>query len=220
MNVGVRLVVTLALFLTVSQFFSPLAAATNSGGWTEVAMDRKALDLMLAEINESGPFTVELESTPYRSEGRLNGCGLSFSILLRDWAYRSNRPTIARGSVVYFVPVDRAPHLSMRIFLVDLERRANSVWKRVSSVHYAYLRRGQESTAQQEDANFEGEHAVRVFVYGDPEVQKLEWLLGDPPLTVNFNRQPGGTDLEFTLPIVLSDSFPDLLACLSEMVGF
>jgi hypothetical protein len=175
---------------------------------------------MLGVVNVSGPQVFSLEFTPYRSQGILEGCGYAYEVILRDWAYRSNKPTIAYGSVVAFLYQGKPAALSHRIGLTDIEQRDNALWQRNSSVHYAYLSRGTRSTAGMEHKAFDGEDGVRVFTYVDPQLEMIYWLLLDPdPFTIAFNRTPNATDLEFKIPTRLHlDVWKAFAECLVELV--
>jgi hypothetical protein len=187
--------------------------------WQSLAIDPMALEFMLQEVTVNGPQLFDLSVTPYRSEGEIEGCGYSFQVLLRDWAYRSNEPTIAYGSIVYWGYPDRQPALTLRIGLIDITRRGDQFLKRNTSVNYAYLRGERQSTAGAESSSFEGEDMVNVFVYLDPELEMLEWLMLEDHLTIGFNREVRRTDLEFNVPVISNDvRLADIVSCFGELL--
>lgn len=209
--------------LLVLYFWMPISAAGTtekaSQDWKQLDIQLAQWKLMLGEVNVSGPQVISLEFTPYRSQGVLEGCGYAYQVLLRDWAYRQNQPTIAYGSIVYFSYRGKVPALVQRIGLTDIEQRGDRLWQRNVSVHYAYLRRGAQPTAGRESSIIDGEDGVRVFTYVDPELEKMVWLFGDDVLTVAFNREADKSDLEFDLSILYSEIAPSLAVCLRELAG-
>ncbi len=205
-------------------FLWPLASiaqpAEEPSDWQELQMESAGFELLLKEVIAGGPHLLTLDSTPYRSEGKLEGCGYSYQVLLRDWAYRSNQPTVAYGSVVYFAFPDRSPVFSLRIGLTDIERRGEKLWQRTTSVNYAYLRWGKKTTAGTETSIVDGEDGAKAFSYADPQVEMMEWLALADPLTIAFNREPDSLDVEFDVPIMFSDAWLSVGSCLSELAGF
>jgi hypothetical protein len=120
-----RLVLIGSLFLvTLLASASETTGKTNTD-WQPVDLETKDFNLLLDAVDVDGPRVLSFEFTPYRTEGKLEGCGYSFEVLLKDWAYRSNQPTIAYGSIVYFGQKNIAPYLSFRLGLVDIEEREN-----------------------------------------------------------------------------------------------
>lgn len=185
--------------------------------WRSLDLNPQSLDYLLGEVNVGGPRLLSQDFTPYRAQGVLEGCGFSFQVLLRDWAYRSNQPTFVYGSVVYFRYPERVPILSLRIALRDVENREGSLWQNNTSVNYAYLRRGRESMAGKEQLIVDGEDNAKSFIYFDPEFDKLQWLMIGDFLNVGFNRQAGGSDLEFDLPIMYTDAWQSMGGCIREL---
>ena len=185
-------------------------------------MELKDLNVLLGAVSTDGPRVLEFEFTPYRSEGKLEGCGYAFNVLMKDWAYRSNKPVVAYGSIVYFY-TDKLPYLSFRIGLTDIEERENNLWQKNASVHYAYLRFGDKSLAGEEDSTTEGEDRVKVFAYidSDQEDNLMAWLALPDALSVWFNRKPKSTDLHFELSIMdFNEAWLSHGACYRELAGF
>ena len=208
-------------FCLLATFCVPINAAepldTIASNWAPLAVDPESLDSLLGEVNINGPTVLSQKFTPYRAQGVLEGCGFSYQVLLRDWAYRSNKPTIVYGSIVFYKFPDRVPFLSLRIGLTDIEHRENALWQRESSVSYAYLRHEQDSTAGEEQRVFDGENGTKIFVYPDPDFEKIAWLLVGEFLTIGFNRQPSASDLEFKIPVMFSSVWQDLGGCFREL---
>jgi|GEM_PF-2673890 len=193
------------------------SAELDDEGWIPLELDSDTLNTLLSDVTANGPNLMSLEFTPYRSQGRLEGCGYSYQVLLKDWAYRSNQPTTVFGSVVFFAYQDRAPFLSLRIGLTDIEEREGSLWQKNSPPHYAYLRYEEESTAGEEYSVVDGEEGARNFIYLDPEFEKMAWFLIGESITVAFNRVEGGSDLEFTIPIMFTEIWEDLGVCFRDL---
>jgi len=190
--------------------------------WQPFDMELKDLNSLLGTVTTDGPLVLKFEFTPYRSEGKLQGCGYAFNVLMKDWAYRSNQPVLAYGSIIYFY-TGSVPHLILRIGLTDIEERENKLWQRNASVHYAYLRLGDKSLAGEEDATTDGEDGVKVFAYvdSDPEENLMAWLALPDTLSVWFNRKPKSTDLHFELSLMdFSEAYLSLGACYRELAGF
>jgi hypothetical protein len=202
---------------------TPINAAeslsSNQDNWAPLDLDPQSLNTLLAEVNLNGPRVLNQEFTPYRAQGVLEGCGFSYEVLLKDWAYRSNQPAIVYGSIVFFKYPDRVPFLSLRIGLKDIEQRENALWQKDSAVNFAYLRHEQESTAGEEQQIVDGENGVKNFAYTDPEFEKMTWLLIGDFLTVGFNRQPSGSDLEFNIPVMFTKVWQELGGCFKELSG-
>jgi hypothetical protein len=70
--------------------------------WEPADITPESLNVVLGEVTVNGPLVTQFEFTPYRSGGTLDGCGYSYSVLMKDWAYRSNQPIWISGSRVYF----------------------------------------------------------------------------------------------------------------------
>lgn len=201
--------------------FSSINAAepqdTPPENWVPFDISPTSFDALLGEVNTNGPMLLSQEFTPYRAQGILEGCGFSYQVLIRDWAYRSNQPTVVYGSVVYFKYPDRVPFLSLRIALRDIEQRDGSLWQKNSAVSYAYLRNELDSLAGSEQMVVDGEEEAKNFVYLDQRIEKFNWLLNGDYLTVGFNRQTGNSDLEFKLPIMSTETWQRLGGCFREL---
>jgi hypothetical protein len=190
----------------------------EGGSWEPFDVPLSEFDVALQGVSSNGPRLISLEFTPYRNRGDLRGCGYAYRVLLRDWAYRANAPTVAYGSVVLFVNPDGAPVLSHRIGLTDIQRSEGRLWQQDSSVSYSYLRWNDLDTIDRERSILDGEGGTRLFSYAEPDVQTLEWLILPDTLTIAFNREPGGTDLEFEVPLMGSDAWLSLAPCVREML--
>ena len=90
---------------------SPLQAAESSEStadvWIPLELNSDTLNTLLGDVTTNGPLLLSLEFTPYRTQGVLEGCGYSYQVLLKDWAYRSNQPTTVFGSIVFFAYQNR-----------------------------------------------------------------------------------------------------------------
>lgn len=207
----------------VAAFCRPVGAAesldTNSGNWDLLELAPESLNVLLGEVNVNGPTLLNQEFTPYRAQGILEGCGFSYQVLLKDWAYRSDLPTIVFGSIVYFMYPERVPFLSLRIGLRDIEQREDQLWQKTASVNYAYLRHEQGSTAGSEQQIVDGEDGAKNFVFVDPELEKMTWLLVGESLKVGFNREPNRSDLEFDIPVMFTEVWQELGGCFRELSG-
>lgn len=204
-----------------------LASASETTGetnadWKPLDLEAKSVSHLLETVNVDGPQVLTFEFTPYRSEGKLKGCGYAFNILMKDWAYRSNQPIIVYGSIVYFSHDGKAPYLSFRIGLKDVEERENKLWQRNASVNYAYLRFGDKSLAGKEDATTEGEDGVKVLAYVDSgEENLMAWLALPETLSVWFNRESKSTDLHFDLSVMdFKEAWLSQASCYRELAGF
>ena len=216
-----RLALIAALTLiTLLASASETTGVTNTD-WKPFNMELKDLNSLLGAVTTDGPLVLEFEFTPYRSEGKLEGCGYAFNVLMKDWAYRSNQPVVAYGSIVYFY-MDMVPLLSFRIGLTDIEEREKKLWQRNASVHYAYLRFGDKSLAGEEKSSIDGEDGVKVFTYVDSDTEEnlMGWLVLPDTLSVWFNREPKSTDLHFELSVTdFNEAWLSVGACYRELAG-
>ena len=90
------LVLAVALIvLGVTGIHRPVSAEEK---WEPAGFDADELSSLLQAVPMEGSLLLELTFTPYRAQGKLYGCGYSFHVLLRDWAYRENQPTVVYGS--------------------------------------------------------------------------------------------------------------------------
>ena len=119
----------------IGLFFVLLASATAVRSET-LSLSPEALGLLTPT---SGVRVLEYSADEYRAEGKIEGCGISFSYLFRDWAYRDNAPTIAYGSVVYFWVPPTAPYLALRLGINDLTVEQDSVTRELRNPNYAYI---------------------------------------------------------------------------------
>lgn len=207
----------------LSALCRPIYAAeslvANLEDWVPLELAPESFNALLGEVNVNGPTLINQEFTPYRAQGVLEGCGFSYQVLLKDWAYRSDLPTVVYGSIAYFLYPDRVPFLSLRIGLRDIEQREDRLWQRNSSVNYAYMRHEQGSTAGSEHQVVDGEEGAKNFVFVDPELEKITWLLAVESLTVGFNREPNRSDLEFDIPVMFTEVWQELGGCFKELSG-
>lgn len=188
--------------------------------WVPFQVDTVVLDTFLKEYDVNGPQIISQEFTPYMSQGVLEGCGFSFNVLIRDWAYRSSQPTFVRGSVVYFKHSNRPNTLSLRIVLDDVENRDGTLWRKSESVNYAYLKNNEnETVVGGQYVVTEGENFARSFSYIDQDLEYFDWLLASEFITVGFNREQGATDLQLNLPIMFTTAWKELAGCFREFSG-
>ena len=111
------LVLAVALIvLGVTGIHRPVSAEEK---WEPAGFDADELSSLLQAVPMEGSLLLELTFTPYRAQGKLYGCGYSFHVLLRDWAYRENQPTVVYGSVVYFKD-GHFPAISLRLGINDM----------------------------------------------------------------------------------------------------
>lgn len=212
------LVLAVALIvLGVTGIHRPVSAEEK---WEPAGFDADELSSLLQAVPMEGSLLLELTFTPYRAQGKLYGCGYSFHVLLRDWAYRENQPTVVYGSVVYFREDGHFPAISLRLGINDMRVQQGVVQRYDASVENAYLRWGEGSTAELKPIVVDGERGARSFTYQDPESHLMEALVLADPLTVAFNRKAAGTDLEFELPVMYEDAWIENGACLRELAGF
>ncbi|MDG2091087.1 MAG: hypothetical protein P8J61_08330 [Gammaproteobacteria bacterium] len=160
-----------------------------------------------------------MEFTPYRSQGVLEGCGYSYFVLVRDWAYRSDQVTAVNGSVVFWDYQDKVPFLAHRIQLRDIEERDGVLWQKDSMPNYAYLRHETESTASEESNIVDFDSGFRTFMYLDPGYEKMGWFLIGDSVTVAFNRIEAGLDIEFSIPVMFSEIWEDLGGCFGSLAN-
>ena len=134
------LVLVAALGFLASVVFAEETTEEAPLDWQPLNLTLEAMNVVLGEVTVSGPLVTEFEFTPYRSEGVLEGCGYRYSVLMKDWAYRSSQPIWVSGSIVYFAYKDRRPFLTHKIVIQDIEERDNKLWKKTTPVNFAYLR--------------------------------------------------------------------------------
>ena len=215
------LIVVLVLIAPVASTAETLE--NTSKDWELTNMTPEALNVVLGEVTVNGPLVMEFEFTPYRSGGTLDACGYSYSVLMKDWAYRSNQPIWVSGSIVYWANSNRRPYLTHKIVIQDIEERDNKVWKKRTPVNFAYLRLGDESLAGEEDSVLELEDGFKNFAYledSNPEKTLMRYLVIPDSLSVWFNRTPKSTDLSFELSFVEhQEAWLSLAACFKEMSG-
>lgn len=176
---------------------------------------------------EESTHVDDLEFFPVRREGRLDACGLEFTLASRDWAYRNNAAFIATGSVTLFAfPQWKGrTALALKLTVMDTEPRAGILWGRRSPVAFAYLSMGSESVNSlvlaPHTTEIESEPDSQSFLAWEPEALALmNGLLDASVIRVWFSREKGETDLE--LPIRLSDFENQKRAfrmCLYEVAG-
>ena len=204
------------VFLLVSTSDSEAEAIAD---WQLTNLEPTELSLLYETLSPGNPRVLNFEFIPYRSEGRLEGCGYTFKILMKDQANRSNQPLIAYGSIAYFSNKDRVPYLSLRIGLKDIREHNNRIWERNDAVNYAYLRFGAKSLAGKEYVIASGKDKVRTFKYQDLEQGKLmTWLSIPETLSIWFNRKQNGTELHFDLSVLdYREAWSSQGACYREL---
>ena len=205
-----KLKLTVGLLLLVS-----VSMRTAAQDWLPFPMDSESLDVILEDVDRNGPRLIKQEFTPYRVEGLLQQCGYYFATLMKDWAYRSDQPIIVDGSLLYQNFPGKVPSLVLRLGVSDIEMRNGSFWQKKVPPNYAYIRYEKLSSAGQEFAI-----GMRNFVYieTETELDPVALLLGRGSLTVGFNRESGGSDLEFEIPISGSEIYVDVAGCITEMI--
>ena len=70
--------------LLIGPAASPAEPEDSFQDWIPLDMDPKALSSMLGAVKIAGPQVIDLSSTPYRSQGVLEGCGYSYEVFLQD----------------------------------------------------------------------------------------------------------------------------------------
>lgn len=214
-----------AALLFLACTFGSASLASEGENWEEhptlSSQDFQYLSQTMGDDSVLIDFTVE----PYRRQGKLYGCGVSFSGLMKDWAYRNNELVIMNGSVSFFAPEGRMPYVLLRLALVDL-KNDTTVLTRPASVNYAYLRSPELNLAGKEwsidGALDDVQGSFRSFVYL-AEGNIVPQVFGPGPLKIAFNRAEAGVDLEFELIMLSQPNFPEWVSCyaalLSELSG-
>ena len=154
----------------------------------------------------SGAYVLEYQADDYRAEGKIEGCGVSFQYLFRDWAYRDNAPTLAYGSVVYFWKPPKRPYLAFRIGIDDLKLLKTTVGKISAKPNYAYIEINGTSLAGREykQLRFKGGRILNTVYLDDKKLTLMGKLSTLKSLVVAFNRKKGSTDLRHELVSVPS----------------
>ena len=180
---------------------------------------RLAARIWLPADAESQPVPAIFEFIPYRTEGRLEGCGYKYRIFMNDNAGPSSHPFVAHGAIAYFSPEEGDAHLSFKIGLKYIKEHNSRIWDRIGAVHYAYLRFGNRSLAGKEYATASAAEDVRIFRYRDSqEAGLMNWLTLPETLSIHINRERSGVDLQFDLSVLdHRDAWMDLGACYREL---
>ena len=209
---------TLILILSLTSI-SEINAQTIADWQPTTNLDPTELDLLYETLSSGNPRVLEFEFTPYWSGDRLEGCGYTFKVLMKDRANQSHQPLVAHGSISYFSSEDSVPHLSFQIGLKDIKELNNRVWERTAAVHYAYLRFGDKSLAGKEYATASGKNEAVTFKYHDPEKDKLmTWLSIPETLSIRFNRKQNDTELHFDLSVLNhKEAWSDQSSCYREL---
>ena len=195
----------ISLLLIPALAFGADSTEQFSFDWVPSEFNAEDFNAVISEIPVNGFQVLQLEFTPYRSQGVLEGCGYSYFVLLRDWAYRSDQVSAVNGSVVFWDYQDRVPFLAHRIQLTDIEERNGELWQKYSMPNYSYLRHETQSTVREESNIIDFDSGFRTFVYLDPEYEKMEWFLVGDGVTIAFNRIDAGFDIEFSIPVISSE---------------
>ena len=193
---------TLTLILLLASI-SETNAKTIADWQPTTNLDPAELDLLNETLSSGDPRVLEFKFTPYWSGDRLEGCGYTFRVLMKDRANQSNQPLVAHGSIAYFSTKDSVPYLSFRIGLKDIKQHNNRIWERNAAVHYAYLRFGDKSLKGKEYATASGKNEAVTFKYHDSEKDKLiTWISIPETLSIRFNREQNDTELHFDLSVL------------------
>ena len=210
-----------AALLFLACTFGPASLASEGENWekhpTLSSQDLQHLSQTIGGDSVLIDFTID----PYRRQGKLYGCGVSFSGLMKDWAYRNNELVIVNGSVSFLAPEGRMPYVLLRLALVDL-KNDTMVLMRPTSVNYAYLRSAELNLAGKE-WSLEGalddvQGIFRSFVYL-AEGNIVAQVFGPGPLNIAFNRAEAGVDLEFELNMLSQPNFPQWVSCYTDLMA-
>lgn len=168
---------------------------------------------------EQSSVVLELEFTPYRRAGVLQGCGWTFTAVTRDWAYRENKPVIVVGSLNYFRFPGKEGGLNLKVLLVDVEDRQGVLWRKQGSADFAWVALNETSFAKQtKPLGTHSDGPERFFSIDDPDLEVLAKFSETIVIDVWFNRKPGGTDLTLRIPVFEEDLKHNLMTpCLMEL---
>ncbi len=200
----------------IGLFFVLFASATAVRSET-LSLSPEALGLLTPT---SGARVLEYSADEYRAEGKIEGCGVSFQYLFRDWAYRDNAPTIAYGSVVYFWVPPKKPYLALRLGINDLTVEQDSVTRERRNPYFAYIQLNGRNMAGREDEILlpKEDKLINILYFEDDKSSLFSEFLFLKNLTVAFNREKGSTDLSHA--VVDDHANPEhakLRECLTEM---
>lgn len=164
----------------------------------ELPTSPEALAMLLPS---SGAHVLQYEADEYRVEGKIEGCGVSFQYLFRDWAYRDNAPTVAYGSVVYFWPPSKQPSLLFRLGVNDLKPTRTFITRKHAKPNYAYIEiNGSNMTGREyKNLSFKGGRIITMVYLDDKKFTLLIEMVYLKSLVVSFNREKGGIDLSHDL---------------------
>ena len=168
------------------------------------------------QVTEPGQYTGSLEAQEYRFSGQLGGCGLVFTVVLRDWAYAPEALTYAVGSVSYFAKPGQARYIATKLVLDDIRETNGEVEMSPARANYSYLSTDSMSLAGKESEVIfdENGHAL-LGAYPDPD-GSLMGFFASPSVTFSYNR--GGPDVSFVLNTVGPPVGKEFSGCMLQLI--
>jgi len=168
------------------------------------------------QLTEAGQYTGSLEAQVYRFSGQLGGCGLVFTVVLRDWANAPEAITYAVGSVNYMAKPGEAPYIATKLVLDDVREANGEVSMSPARAEYSYLSTDSMSLAGKESQMIfdESGHAL-LGAYPDPD-GSLMGFFASPAVTFSYNR--GGPDVSFVLNTVGPPVGNEYADCMLQLI--
>lgn len=169
-----------------------------------------------AQVTEAGQYTGALDAQEYRFSGQLGGCGLVFTVILRDWAHTPEALTYAVGSVNYFAKPGQAPNITTKLVLDDFRETDGVVVMEPARAEYSYLSTESMSLAGKEaDLVFDEGGRSLLGIYGDPD-GALAGFFATPTITFSYNR--GGPDVSFTINTIDPPVGQEFSGCMMQLI--
>lgn len=196
-----------------------LAYSATAALAEEVPLSPETLAAMLTP-SSGGATVLEYQADKYRSEGKITGCGVSFTYLFRDWAYRDNAPTVAYGSLVYFWEPPTEPYLALRLGVNDLVVVNDSITMERGNPYFSYIEINDKNLAGLESKvlRFQENHIIVTYYIDDTSMELYSAASNLEKLIISFNRKKVGSDLSHELnPENFTIENTELLRCLLEL---
>ena len=141
---------------------------------------------------------MELDTSERRTQGKLNGCELTYILAYEDYIYRKGAITFLRGSL-NFSSFDKNPAFLLKVTAFDLQ--GNSAID--VPLSYAYLSSQTKSYAGMESTIVPSDDGGLLVMYPITAASSLSFL---DPLTINISRKDGTTDLGIPIDVTSHDA--------------